>query len=91
VVSDADNRIANEIFDLQTVVDQSLADLVARNSAVTELVNLIVSAMEHQLSPSAKLVTFTGKRDRYTAILTEVRRRPFQRATVFDLSLIRQE
>jgi hypothetical protein len=91
VVSDADNRIANEIFDLQTVVEQSLDDLVARNPAVTELVNLIVSAMEHQLSSSAKIVTFTGKRDRYSAILTEVRRRPFQRATVFDLSLIRQE
>ena len=91
VVSDSDNRIANEIFDLQSIVDQSLDDLIARNAAIDQLVELIVSAMQHQLSSSAKVLTFAGKRDQYAAILTEVRKRPFQRATIFDLNLVRQE
>jgi len=58
---------------------------------MNQLVELIVSAMQHQLSSSAKVLTFAGKRDQYAAILTEVRKRPFQRATIFDLNLVRQE
>ena len=88
VVSDADNKIANEVFDVQSIVDQTLGELAERNAAVGALVDLIVAAMDHQLSSSAKVVTIRGRRDSYAVVLTEVRKRPFQRATVFDLHLV---
>jgi hypothetical protein len=88
VVADPDNRVANEIFDVQSVVEQPMGELAERNTAVAALIDCILGAMAHQLSASAATVAIRGKRDTYLAILTEVRKRPFQRATIFDLHLI---
>jgi hypothetical protein len=88
VVSDPDNRVANEIFDVQSIIEQTLGDLADRNAAVASLIDTILGAIAHQLSASAKAVTIQGKRDTYLTVLTEIRKRPFQRATIFDLHLI---
>ena len=88
ILSDADNRIANDVFDIQSIVDHPLGELAGRHGRSAPLVDLIISAMDHQLSGSARAVVVQGKRDAYAAILTEVRKRPFQRATVFDVHLV---
>ena len=46
VVIDSDNKIANEVFDVQSIIDQTLGELADRNAAVALVVDLIVAAMD---------------------------------------------
>jgi hypothetical protein len=88
ITADADNKVAREVFDVHEVVNMTLGELADRNPAVSNFVELIVGAMTHQVSASARVVPIPGTRETYFAVLTEVRKRPFQRATLFDLHLV---
>lgn len=90
IIADADNKAARDLFDVHEVVNMTLGELADRNPAVSHFVDLIVGAMAHQVSASARVVALPGTRETYFAVLTEVRKRPFQRATLFDIHLVAQ-